>query len=88
MPSNYVLDSHFKAFIRDLVESGRYRSARDVMEDGLHLLEDREKRLATRLSELRDQVEEGRASGVSEQDGEAFLDALQARYEAMAARRS
>ena len=58
------------------------------MEDGLRLLEDRERQLEAGLSELRGQVEEGRASGVSEQDGDAFLDELEATYEAMAARRA
>lgn len=86
MPSSYTLDFHFDAFIPNLVESGRYSSASEVLEDGLRLLELRERLLEVRLGELRRQVEEGRASGLSEQDGEAFLEELEAKYETMVAR--
>jgi hypothetical protein len=39
-----------------------------------------------KIAELRRLVEEGRASGLSEEDGEAFLDRLKAKYRAMAER--
>jgi hypothetical protein len=35
------------------------------------------------MTELRRLIEEGRVSGLSEQDGEAFLDELEATYRAM-----
>lgn len=50
-----------------------------MLRDGLRLLEDRENRREGRSAELRRLVEEGEASGLSEQDGEAFLDALEAK---------
>jgi antitoxin ParD1/3/4 len=48
--------------------------------DGLRLLEDREKLREARIAELRRLAEEGRMSGLSEEDGEAFLDRLEARH--------
>jgi antitoxin ParD1/3/4 len=83
MPSSYTLGTHFEAFIRRLVESGRYNSASEVLRDGLRLLEDRETLRKMKMTELRQLVEEGAASGLSEQDGEAFLDDLEAKYRAL-----
>jgi antitoxin ParD1/3/4 len=86
MPSDYTLSSHFEAFIRSLVLSGRYSSASEVLEDGLRLLERRERALEARLDGLRSEVEDGRASGLSDQDGEAFLAELEAKYATLSAR--
>jgi len=86
MASSYTLGVHFEAFIRSLVESGRYNSASEVLRDGLRLLEDRETLREMKMTELRRLVEEGGSSGLSEQDGEAFLDELEAKYGAMAPR--
>jgi antitoxin ParD1/3/4 len=86
MPSSYTLGEHFETFIRSLVEGGRYNSASEVLRDGLRLLEDRERLREMKMTELRRLVEEGRTSGLSEQDGEAFLDELEAKYRAMAPR--
>lgn len=80
MPSSYTLGTHFEAFIRRLVESGRYNSASEVLRDGLRLLEDRETLRKVKMTELRRLVEEGAASELSEQDGETFLDAVEAKY--------
>jgi antitoxin ParD1/3/4 len=86
MPSDYTLSSHFEAFIRSLVLSGRYSSASEVLEDGLRLLERRERALEARLDGLGSEVEDGRASGLSDQDGEAFLAELEAKYATLSAR--
>jgi antitoxin ParD1/3/4 len=86
MASSYTLGVHFEAFIRSLVESGRYNSASEVLRDGLRLLEDRERLREMKMTELRRLIEEGGSSGLSEQDGEAFLDELEAKYGAMAPR--
>lgn len=85
MPSDYTLSSHFEAFVRSLVLSGRYSSASEVLEDGLRLLERRERALEARLDGLRSEVEDGRASGLSNQDGEAFLAELEAKYATLSA---
>jgi antitoxin ParD1/3/4 len=74
---NVVLTERQEALIDTLVRSGRYHDADDVMQEGLRLLEDQEA--------LRAQVEEGRASGLSDEDGESVLDRLDAKYRAAAA---
>src|SRR5258705_390053 len=38
MPSSYTLGVHFEAFIKGLVEGGRYNNASEVVRDGLRLL--------------------------------------------------
>jgi antitoxin ParD1/3/4 len=83
MPSSYTLGTRFEAFVRGLVESGRYNNASEVVRDGLRLLEDREKLREIRVAELRRLAEEGRLSGLSEDDGETVLDRLEARYRGM-----
>jgi antitoxin ParD1/3/4 len=85
MPSNYTLGSRFEAFIKGLVESGRYHNASEVVREGLRLLEDREKLREVKIDELRRLAEEGRLSGLSEDDGESILDRLEAKYRAIAA---
>ena len=61
MPSSYTLGSHFEAFIREMVESGRYNSASEILRDGLRLLEDRERLRALKLADLRRKLEEAQA---------------------------
>ena len=86
MPSSYTLGARFESFVKELVESGRYNNASEVVRDGLRLLEDREKLREIKVAELRRLAEEGRLSGLSEDDGEAVLDRLEAKYRAMAGR--
>ena len=33
MPSSYTLGDHYEKFVRELVESGRYNSASEVLRD-------------------------------------------------------
>lgn len=66
MPSSYTLGEHYESFVRQLVESGRYASASEVMRDSLRLLEEREQLRAARLEGLRDAIREGLASGPAE----------------------
>lgn len=61
MPSSYTLGAHYEAFVRSLVESGRYASASEVLRDGLRLVEEREQARAAKLTALRRDVEEGMA---------------------------
>jgi hypothetical protein len=49
--------------------------------------ENRERLREIRINELRRLSEEGRATGLSDESGEAFLDRLEAKYQAMAASR-
>lgn len=63
MPSSYTLGAHYERFVRDLVASGRYASASEVMRDGLRLVEEREQMRAAKLDALRRDIREGLESG-------------------------
>ncbi len=84
MPSSYTLGARFESFVKELVESGRYNNASEVVRDALRLLEDREQLREARIAELRRLAEEGRLSGLSDADGETVLDRLEAKYRALA----
>jgi antitoxin ParD1/3/4 len=88
MPRSFALGERIEAFIDGQVRGGRYNNASEVVREALRLLEDHEKLREIRLVELRRLAEEGRSSGLSEEDGEAVLDAFEARYRAMAGRRT
>jgi len=60
---NVSLTPHFQALVTELVTSGRYGNASEVIRDALRLLEERE----TRLQMLRAAVEEGVNSGPPEE---------------------
>jgi antitoxin ParD1/3/4 len=79
-----LLGEYFELFVRRMMASGRYGSAGEVLRDGLRLLEERESLRDLNTAELRRLAEEGRLSGLSEENGEAFLDRLEAKYRAMA----
>ncbi|GJD36679.1 type II toxin-antitoxin system ParD family antitoxin [Methylobacterium aerolatum] len=66
MPSSYTLGAHYERFVRDLVASGRYASASEVMRDGLRLVEEREQVRAAKIEALRRDIHEGLASGPPE----------------------
>lgn len=59
MPSSYTLGEHYEKFVRELVESGRYASASEVVRDGLRLMEDREMSRAAKLEWLKAEIEKG-----------------------------
>ena len=63
MPSSYNIGTHYESFVRDLIESGRYASASEVMRDSLRLLEDRESQRLLKLEALRGAIREGVESG-------------------------
>ncbi|MFN3340704.1 MAG: type II toxin-antitoxin system ParD family antitoxin [Dietzia sp.] len=66
------LDQHFVDFLAREVDSGRYRSASEVVRAGLRLLEDHE----TQFAALRRALLDGEASGVPEEfDFDAFIEA-------------
>ena len=78
MPSSYTIGDHYEAFVRDLVESGRYASASEVVRAGLRLLEEAEEERAVKLAELRRLIQEGLDSGPSEY---LDMDELKASFE-------
>jgi antitoxin ParD1/3/4 len=65
MPSSYNIGAHYERFLRDLVESGRYASASEVVRDGLRLVEEREEQRLIKLEALREAIREGVESGTS-----------------------
>lgn len=72
MASSYTIDEQFEALIDGLVESGRYKSASDVVRAGLRLVEQREQDYETKLAELRAEIQKGIDSGPAEPVGDMF----------------
>ena len=56
---NVSLTPELEALIQELVRSGRYTSASEVVREALRLLEDRDELRRLRLAELRSQVAAG-----------------------------
>lgn len=66
MPTrNVVLTDPQARFVEQLVESGRYQNASEVLREGLRLVQQRERSYAARLEALRDAV----AVGVADIEG-------------------
>ena len=79
MASSYSLGRHYESFIAQLVQTGRYATASEVMRDSLRLLEEREEQRRARLEALRDDMRQGRDSGPAVAAEDVF-DALERRY--------
>ena len=63
---NIPVDPIWEKFIGNLVESGRYASATEVMREGLRLVEERENKLAW----LREKIDRSLAEGGETTDDE------------------
>jgi antitoxin ParD1/3/4 len=63
MPSSYHIGPHYESLVRDLVDSGRYTSASEVIRDALRLMEEREELRNTKLKALREAIRQGVESG-------------------------
>lgn len=61
--SSISLTSEQQALVDELVRTGRFAGANDVVATGLRLLEDRENQAAAFVSALEDEVELGLRSG-------------------------
>lgn len=60
MPTrNIVLTDHQTQFVEQLVSSGRYQNASEVLREGLRLIQQRENEQATRLQALREAITVG-----------------------------
>lgn len=66
MASSYTIGERFEGLIKDLVESGRYSTASEVIRDGLRLIDEREERRKAKLEALRRDIREGLDSGPAE----------------------
>ena len=81
MPASYSIGSRYEAFVRELVESGRYASASEVVRDSLRLLEEREEHRQAKLTALREDIRKGVESGPAIPAEEVF-DRLEKKYAA------
>ena len=60
MPTrNVVLSEHQQQLIEDLVQSGRYQNASEVLRDGLRLVEKRERHEDAKLEALKQAARQG-----------------------------
>jgi antitoxin ParD1/3/4 len=67
MATSYSIGKHFEELIDNLVESGRYATASEVMREGLRLVEEREERRKAKLEALRAEIQKGFDSGPMEE---------------------
>ncbi|HEX9215097.1 MAG TPA: type II toxin-antitoxin system ParD family antitoxin [Bradyrhizobium sp.] len=72
MASSYSIGKHFEDLIDNLVDSGRYATASEVMREGLRLVEEREERRKAKLEALRAEIQKGFDSGPMEEVGDMF----------------
>ena len=81
MASSYSIGKHFEELIDNLVDSGRYATASEVMREGLRLVEEREERRQAKLGALRAEIQKGFDSGPMEEVGDLrqWLDDIKAR---------
>lgn len=82
MPSSVALSSHFEKFVREQVESGRFKNENEVVRAALRLLEDQQTKAAMKADALRAAIASGMASGPGIPTDEV-LDRLEAKYRTM-----
>ncbi len=71
---NVSLTPQLEAFVRELVGSGRYNSASEVVREALRFAQEREQVRAIKLEALREEIRRGLESpSLGEWDVEAFL---------------
>ena len=63
MPTSVALGSHFEAFVKMQLASGRYNNASEVVRDGLRLLQDQDDLRRAKLEGLRAELQQGLDSG-------------------------
>lgn len=83
MPTSVALGSHFEAFTREQVQSGRFNNVSEVVRAGLRLLEEHEQRKLLELEALRAEIAAGKASGPASAAEDVFA-RLEAKYSAQA----
>jgi antitoxin ParD1/3/4 len=86
MTVNVELDDELEKLVTNLVTSGRYRSKREVLQEGVRLVQEREAQLAALDAALArgiDSADAGRVKPAAE-----GFDRLEAKYRAMAQAKS
>jgi antitoxin ParD1/3/4 len=74
--TSVTLGDHFDHFVAEALANGRYRSASEIIREGLRLLEDRE----TKLAALRAALLKGEQSGFTKYSLESLIEELDARH--------
>jgi len=89
MATSYSIGKHFEEMIENLIASGRYSTASEIMREGLRLVEEREERRKAKLEALRAEIQKGFDSGPSEEvDLAEFTQSIKTRgRERLAARK-
>lgn len=85
MATSVYLGDHFESFAAEMVQSGRYNNTSELVREGLRIIEERERRLASLDSSLersRADVEAGRVKPAT-----VVFDRLEAKYMKMAEER-
>ena len=72
--TSVTLGDHFDLFIAEALANGRYRSASEIIRDGLRLLEERE----TRIAALKVALLEGEQSGFTDYSLNSLIEELDA----------
>jgi len=62
IPNNITINTHWEKFINDEIQKGKYKSAAEVIESALQLMEKEEQK----KTELRDALIQGEDSGIQE----------------------
>ena len=65
MGMNINLTPQLEAMIRQKVDSGLYNSASEVVRDALRLMDEKDRFRATKLNQLRQDLQEGLTSGLA-----------------------
>jgi antitoxin ParD1/3/4 len=63
MPSSYVLGAHYEKFVKDMIASGRYNNASEVIRDALRHFEDIWRARPLSIEDIKQAVIEARNSG-------------------------
>ena len=80
MPTSYSIGKHFEDMIDGLIEDGRYATAREIIRDGLRLVEERVEGRKVKLQALREEIQKGFDSGPAEEaDINEMIKAVKAR---------
>jgi antitoxin ParD1/3/4 len=66
------IDKRHEVMIEDLLASGRYSTASEIIREGLWLFEEREERRKAKLEALRAEIQKGFDSGPAEEVGDMF----------------
>jgi antitoxin ParD1/3/4 len=79
MPSSYAIGKHYEAFIKRLVDSGRYASASEVVRAALREFEAKSEAPVLTVDAIKAAIAESDAFG-GEIDGDDFFAELRERY--------